>query len=295
MQHRRTQEVGDVAVELLIKDGSPDWWLSPDIWVVPGTDPGGPPGTPAVGLTAYLWATVRNEGDLDASQVQVDFWVADPSLQIRKSTANHIGTAFADIAAGGSQDVLCLVPWHVTLVNGGHECVVVEASSPADPLSPPPADPDVLDPPDYRQIAQRNLSVLTVSGTSRGEVTITVSAGARADKAAVIEVGVGAELPAELLGSLGVKGRRYAGADRISAVLSERSLCGQEGAKGAPALRLAVPRGTSAAAYLNVAARKPLAPEEYAVIRVVERNQERVVGGLSVVIVQADDREGGAR
>lgn len=284
-----------MAVELLIKDGSPSWWESPDIWVVPGTNPGGVPGTPVVGMQAYLWATVRNEGDVDASQVQVDFWVADPSLQIRKSTANHIGTAFADIAAGSSQDVLCLVPWHVTLVNGGHECVVVEASSPADPLSPPPADPDVLDAPDYRQIAQRNLSVLVVSGMMRGEVIITVSAGARADKAAVIEVGGGDALPAELLGSLGLETRRYVGAERLSAGLSERSLCGQERAEGARTLRLPVPRGTSAAAYLNVAAREPLAPDEYAVVRVIERDQERVIGGLSVVIVQADDRKGGAR
>jgi hypothetical protein len=284
-----------VAVELLIKDGSPDWWESPDIWVVPGTDPGGAPGMPVVGQSAYLWATVRNEGDVDASQVQVDFWIADPSLQIRKSTASHIGTAFADIPAGGSQDVLCLVPWHVTLVNGGHECAVVEASSPADPLSPPPIDPDVLDAPDYRQIAQRNLSVLIVAGTIRDELLVTVCAGARADKAAVIEVAEGDALSAELLGSLGLKGRRYVGAERISAGLSERSLCGQEGAEGARALRLEVPRGTCAAAYLSVAAREPLAPEEYAVIKVVERDQERVIGGLSVVIVQADDRKGGAQ
>jgi len=284
-----------VAVELLIRDGSPDWWESPDIWVVPGTDPGGAPGMPVVGEPAYLWATVRNQGDLQASQVQVDFWVANPSLQIRKSTANHIGTAFADIAAGGSQDVLCLVPWQVTLINGGHECVVVEASSPADPLSPPPADPDVLDAPAYRQIAQRNLSVLVVSGMIRGEVLVSVCAGARADKTAVIEVAQGDALPAEVLGSLGLKGRRYAGADRIAAGLSERSLCGQEGAEGARALRLRVPRGTCAPAYLGVAARERLAPGEYAVIKVVERDQERVIGGLSVVIVQADDREGGAQ
>ena len=84
--------------------------------------------------------------------------------------------------------MLCLVPWHVTLVNGGHECAVVEASSPADPLSPPPIDPDVLDAPGYRQIAQRNLSVLIVAGTIRDELLVTVCAGARADKTAVIEV-----------------------------------------------------------------------------------------------------------
>jgi len=31
------------------------------------------------------------------------------------------------------------------------------------------------------------------------------------------------------------------------------------------------------------------------VIRVVERDQEQIIGGLSVVIVQADDRKDGAR
>lgn len=283
-----------MAVELVIRHGSPDWWESPDIWVVPGTGPGGVPGTPVVGMSAYLWATVRNEGDQDVSQVQVDFWVANPSLQIRKSTANHIGTAFADIAAGGSQDVLCLVPWMVTLVNGGHECVVVEASSPADPLSPPPADPDVLDASTYPQIAQRNLSVAVVSGMARSEIVLTVSAGARADKTVAVEAGEGQALSAELLASLGLGARRYVGPGRISAGLSDHSLCGQDGAKALPTLRLAVPRGTSAAAYLNVAARAPLSPEEYAVVKVSEFDQGRVIGGLSVVIVPAEERKGGA-
>jgi hypothetical protein len=227
--------------------------------------------------------------------VLVDFWVANPSLQIRKSTANHIGSAFADIAAGGSQDVLCLVPWHVTLVNGGHECVVVEASSPADSLSPPPADPDVLDAPTYRQIAQRNLSVAVVSGMARSEILITVSAGARTDKAVVIEASEGQALSAGLLASLGLEGRRYAPAGRIFAGLSEHSLCGQVRAKTPPTLWLAVPKGTSAAAYLNVAAREPLDPAEYAVVRVAEFDQGRVTGGLSVVIVPAAEPKDGAQ
>src|SRR5579859_4220950 len=167
-------------VILLIRDGTPNWWESPDIWVVPGTDPSGPAGTPIVGQIAYLWANITNQGDVDATQVQVDFWVANPSMQIRKSTSNHVGTAYADISAGMSQDVLCLVPWNVTLVNGGHECVVVEASSPADPLSPAPADPDVLDAPTYRQIAQRNLSVATMMGQVRREIILSIHEGARA-------------------------------------------------------------------------------------------------------------------
>lgn len=284
-----------MAVELLIRDGSPDWWESPDIWVVPGSDPNGPAGTPVVGGPAYLLATVRNDGDVDVSQVQVDFWVADPSLQIRKGTANHIGTAFADVPAGGAQDVLCLAPWHVTLVNGGHECVVVEASSPADPLAPPPADPDVLDAPTYRQIAQRNLSVAVVIGMARTEVVIGVNAGPRADKAVELEVSGGRALSQELLASLGLEGHRDVGSERVAFGLSERSQCGHERPETRKALRLEVPRGTSAPAYLQLAARESLQPEEYAVVRVVERDRERVIGGLSIVMVQGEERKGGGR
>jgi hypothetical protein len=273
-----------VAIELLIQDGSPDWWESPDIWVVPGTDPNGAAGTPVVGKPAYLWATVNNEGDIDGSQVRVDFWVANPSLQIRKSTANHIGTAFADVAAGSSQDVLCLVPWNVTLVNGGHECVVVEASDSADPLAPPPADPDVLDAPTYRQIAQRNLSVAAISGSMAREVLIAVHAGARADKVVEVELIEGRPLSKEVLASLGVKGERYVEPEHLSVTLSHQSMCGRKQPEGRKALSLEVSRGTSGAAYLSVAARRPLEADEYSVVRVVEREARRVIGGLSVVV-----------
>ena len=34
-----------MAVELEIRDGDP-WYLSPDVWTVPGNDPEGPPGLP---------------------------------------------------------------------------------------------------------------------------------------------------------------------------------------------------------------------------------------------------------
>jgi hypothetical protein len=283
-----------VAIELLIQDGSPDWWESPDIWVVPGTDPNGAAGTPLVGKPAYLWATVSNERDIAASQVQVDFWVADPSLQIRKSTANHIGTAFADVPAGSSQDVLCLVPWNVALVNGGHECVIVEASDAADPLAPPPADADVLDAPTYRQIAQRNLSVAVVSGSSAREIVIAVHAGARAEKAVEVELTEGRPLSKGVLASLGVKGERYVEPEHLSVALSHQPMGGREKPEGGKALSLEVSRGTSGAAYLSVAARRPLEADEYSVVRVVERDARRVIGGLSVV-VQAEQPTGGDR
>lgn len=284
-----------MAIQLLIRDGSPNWWESLDIWVVPGADPNGVAGAPVAGQTAYLWANVTNEGDEDAAQVQVDFWVANPSLQIRKSTANHIGTAYADIAAGASQSVLCLVPWNVTIINGGHECVVVEASSSADPLSPPPSDPDVLDAPTYRQIAQRNLSVVSISGQAQREFIIGINAGSRGDKNVDVKVEVGGELSKTALESLGLRASRNAGAKQIGAVLSDHSLCGSPTPGQRQSTQVHVQRGTSAAIYLNIAMREHLTPDEYVVIRVVESDHGRVIGGLSVVAVSAVEKKGGGK
>ena len=282
-------------VILLIRDGTPNWWESPDIWVVPGTDPSGPAGTPIVGQMAYLWANITNQGDVDAAQVQVDFWVADPSMQIRKSTSNHVGTAYADISAGMSQDVLCLVPWNVTLVNGGHECGVVEASSPADPLSPAPADPDVLDAPTYRQIAQRNLSVATMMGQARREIILSINAGARADKEVDVNVEVGGELSKNMLESLGLRANRSTGTKHIGAVLSEHSLCGSSAPGQRQSMKVHVPRGTSAPLYLNIVASGQMAREEYALVRVVEIDHDRVIGGLSVIVVDGQQKKGSER
>lgn len=284
-----------MAVQLLIRDGTPDWWASPDIWVVPGTDPSGPAGTPVAGQTAYLWATVTNQGDLDVTQVQVDFWVANPSMQIRKSTSNHIGTAFVDVAAGASQDALCLVPWNVTLINGGHECVVVEASSPADPLSPPPADPDVLDAPTYRQIAQRNLSVAAMSGQARREIMLSINAGIRADKNVDVKVEVGGELPARILKSLGLNANRNSGAKRIEAGLSGHSSCGSSSIAREKRMNVRVARGTAAPVFLSIESSGHLAPEEYALVRVVESERDRVLGGLSVVVIEGGQQKGGGK
>jgi hypothetical protein len=280
-----------MSMKLIIRDGSPDWWESTDIWVVPGPDPNGAIGTPVVGQPAYLWANVTNDGTEDASQVKVDFWVANPSLQIRKSTANHIGAAFADVAVNTTQSVLCLVPWNVTLINGGHECVVVEASSPADPLSPPLVDPDVLDAPTYRQIAQRNLSVATMLGHGRHEIIISLSAGARVDKTVEVNLQAGGELSREALVSLGLRATRYVGPEHMAACLSTHSQCGMPALEESNSVRLHVPRGQSSAVYLDLEPRKRLKPDEYAVVRVVERDRGRVCGGLSVAVVDVEEKK----
>lgn len=60
----------------------------------------------------------------------------------------HLGwdwIGYVDVAAGDSSEVLCISPWVPVVVNGGHECVVAQAISPADPLPTPLPDP--IDPP----------------------------------------------------------------------------------------------------------------------------------------------------
>ncbi|ATL69238.1 hypothetical protein [Nocardia terpenica] len=281
-----------MSVGLHIRHGSP-WWESPDIWVVPGQDPNGSPGQPVAGQRAYLWARVW--ADQAVSGVQVDFWVTDPSMQIRKSTATHIGSAYADIPAGGSREVLCLTPWNVTLINGGHECIVVEASSSADPLDPTPADPDLLDASAYPQIAQRNLSVLPVGAQMRREVLLTIGAGVRRAETVEVTLEPGDELPRHALATLGVRADCCT-TEKIRATLTEKSMCGaadQEhlGDGQDEPIRLTVAPGTAKPVYVNVATTDALTDGEYGLVRIVERAGDRVVGGVTLVVVGADDSE----
>lgn len=143
-----------MSVQLEIQDGSP-WYLSPNIWTVPGS-PEGTPGTPIVGQLCYMWARVRNNGSTAVSNAQVRFYWANPSVGFDRTTANFIGSSNVSLAAGETRDVLCLTPWVPVYVNSGHECVLAEAFHPtADPL---PASPAFNVPTD-RHVAQRNLSV----------------------------------------------------------------------------------------------------------------------------------------
>lgn len=144
-------------VELWIDDGNP-WYLSPEIWVVPSDDPNDPPAMPFEGVSAYVWARVRNRGSTAVSNATVRYYWADPSTLITRATATLIGTSSASLAAGETKDVLCVTPWVPQFVNSGHECLVAEAFAPADPL-PPSSPSDPIDVPGDRHVAQRNITV----------------------------------------------------------------------------------------------------------------------------------------
>lgn len=196
-----------MSVQLVIRDGNPYWYLSSDIWVVPGNDPSGSPGSPIAGQTAYLWVHVVNTGSTDANSVRVDFYWANPALQVTRSNATLIGSAYADIPASGVQDALCLVPWTPVIVNDGHECLVAVANHAGDPLPNPL--PDAFDPPTYPQVAQKNLTVL-VARIQAAMLTITVSGLQRTDKSVILTTELGGELDASTLESLGLRALRPA-------------------------------------------------------------------------------------
>lgn len=146
-----------MAIELWVEDGDP-WYLSPDIWVVPGNDPNGTIGIPVANERGYVWARVHNKGTTAVENATVRYYWANPSTLITPSNATQIGMSFVSLLSGETKDVLCLTPWTPVWVNDGHECLVVEAFHPFDPPSPRgPNDP--YDPPNDRHVAQLNLNV----------------------------------------------------------------------------------------------------------------------------------------
>lgn len=274
---------------LLIRDGSPQWWLSPDIWVVPGSDPNGPPGNPIAGQPAYLWAHVANTGDVAASGTRVDFYWANPAMQIVVGSATQIGSAYADVPAGGSQDVLCLVPWTPSIVNGGHECVLAAAHNPAEQTPLPDPLPNGFDfnPPAYDEIAQRNLSVVAAAMSIR--FPLTVVAPARADKDVTVAVEIGGALDEKLLPQLGLRGFRPAAKEVVEVELSrEANPPARKGPRHARELDLHVPRGMAAGVFASISAER-LANREYQLVHVVERSKDRTLGGISYAVVHSHE------
>ena len=142
-------------VELEIVDGEP-WWLSPNVWVVPGNNPEGSPGTPIAGQSAFMWARVANNGRSSVSNAAVRFYWANPSAGFNRNSAHLVGTSFVNLAPGETADVLCLMPWVPEYVNEGHECILAEAYH--ETLDPLPSTLGFNVPTD-RHVAQRNLSV----------------------------------------------------------------------------------------------------------------------------------------
>jgi len=277
----------DVSAQVEIRDGTPHWYLSPDIWVVPGSDPDGPPGSPVAGQPAFVWARIENHGDQDALGVRVDVWWADPTFQVTRTHAHHIGTAFGDaLVGGGPQDVLCLVPWLPVVVNDGHECLVATATYPGGSLPTPP--PDAFDPPTYLEVAQKNLTVLTMA---RAMFRVLTLAGLpRTDAVFALTVEVGETLDERTLAGLGLARVRPAKEPTVRAGLRLETGCPAPDDPEAPQkLEVRVPAGRQRAVQLALTGTPP-ADGEYQVVRVEQRHEDAVLGGIAFVVVGTSPR-----
>jgi hypothetical protein len=276
-----------MSAHLVIHKGpAPYWWNSPDIWIVPGTNPNGAPGSPIAGKPAYLWAQVSNTGDAPANGTRIDFYWADPSAQVVVGVATQIGSAFVDLAPGDTQDVLCLVPWVPKIVNGGHECVLAVAHAPGDtnPIPDPLPNGFPFDPPSHDQIAQLNVTVLAASMRA-ALLSMNVSAIGRNDAQARVSVEYGREVDTRLLARLGIRDLHPAQKRSVDVSLSLEPYCGDRpDPHGKRQLDVHVPRGTWVPVFVAIHA-TDLGHNEYQLVHVVERQAEKIVGGVSYLVV----------
>jgi len=150
---------------LVIDHGNP-WWLSPNVWAVPTSNPNEPsPGeiSPVVNSQYFLVANVRNTSSSDVLNAEVYFWWANPSLGIlTTANANLVGKSQVSVVGNGSNTSLELSAWTPTFVNNGHECLiaaVVEGGGPP---------PTVLDGANDPTVAQHNLGVVNIVGQMEG-------------------------------------------------------------------------------------------------------------------------------
>ena len=150
---------------LVIDHGNP-WWLSPNVWAVPTSNPNEPsPGeiSPVVNTQYFLVANVRNTSSSDVLNAEVYFWWANPSLGILTTTnANFVGQSSVSVVGNGSNTSLELSAWTPSFVNNGHECLIAAV---VEGGGPPPA---VLDGANDPTVAQHNLGVVNLSGHMEG-------------------------------------------------------------------------------------------------------------------------------
>ena len=272
---------------LLIRDGDP-WWMSPDIWTVPGSDPNAVPASPAVGQPTFVWARVRNNGELTLENVQLRFYWSNPATGVLRSNSTLIGSSFTTISPGEERDVLCITPWVPVGVNDGHECLVVEALHPLDPLPMPL--PDSFSPPGFEQIAQRNISLVMMRTNMLRVLPIQITTPLRHDRKTVLFLERGeVELPEDLLVTLGLENRRFNPDPPVRSAIQVRPESSCDEFEQTDELRMALPGGTVSAAYLAIHM-LDADPSTYGILHVVERNEnEEILGGITFVITGTED------
>ena len=282
-----------MAIELSIDDGNP-WYMSPDIWVVPGNDPGGSPGTPIVGVPGYVWARVHNRGTTPVTNATVRYFWANPSTVITPNTATAIGTSFVSLLAGETKEVLCLTQWTPVWVNDGHECLIAQAFHSSDALPPGGAN-DPFDPPNDRHTAQRNINLVMAL---RSNLVVQCFAAANTARFHADELTVVARrVPIETLGNLGKTlglRRLPREMDEITEFGLQQHRCGEQIDRvGDPKIELRLKPGQQVSLAFAIRLNDNSAPDTGALFLVEQFVREKLVGGIGVLAVggRRDDEQ----
>jgi hypothetical protein len=165
---------------LTIAPGSPNWWLSPDIWVTPVGSPTTPPGTayPIAGEAYNVSVRVHDNYAESVPSGSWDLFVCwaiptvgpipiPPASQILNNAPIAV-----PVPAMSSITVQTAMTWTPAFENGGHECLVAAVYSIGAGEGLPPGLDGNPKTQDTEQgtvsVAQHNLGVLPVGSMGMG-------------------------------------------------------------------------------------------------------------------------------
>ena len=155
------------------------FWESPDIW----TQGSQGINQPVVNQPTQVFARITNLGMEDATGVTIQYWWENPSIAFVQSPTNLIGQITgATIPSNNSVVFQCPNDWVPIEVNGGHECLVVEAFILVfDPLTDP------MQPVDDRHVGQKNEQLLTLPAGQSFKFKLSAHNFTAADQQVVVE------------------------------------------------------------------------------------------------------------
>jgi hypothetical protein len=148
---------------LIINHGSPKWWLSPDIWFTAvGASVTSAPGVanPIAGDPYNVWVKVSNPTDQAIDDWSLFILWAVPTVgPIPFSATTPLNETTIGVGAGTSKIFQAAMTWTPVFENGGHECLVAVTFNNSLPFPFPSLDGDA-GPSNNWSIAQHNLGVV---------------------------------------------------------------------------------------------------------------------------------------
>lgn len=145
--------------------GGEPFWASPDITVVPASEPKPSPDSPpratkvVVGEHYKVYVRAHNPGCTDATGASARVWIATPGTQLEDHRL--LGEASGATIPLQGAEWIGGIDWTPTQedldgADEGHRCLVAQIGSANEPL-PASSDPTTFHPPDSSKIVQRNV------------------------------------------------------------------------------------------------------------------------------------------